>query len=94
MKKLLFIFAFLAWMVPAIAQTPEEIVSRMEAELDKHENDGVIMTVDVKIPILGSMTTTSWMLGEKMRMNARMLGVDIYTAAFYFSTTARMGRPR
>ena len=79
MKRLLSLLALLAWAVPALAQTPEEILSRMEAELTRHENDGVIMTVDVKIPLLGTMTTKSWMLGDKMRMDARMLGVDIIT---------------
>ena len=57
MKKLLSIFSFLAFAAIAVAQTPQEIISRMEAELDKHENDGVVMTVDVKIPIIGTMST-------------------------------------
>ena len=55
MKKLLSIIAFIAFAGVAIAQTPEEIISRMEAEMAKHdEKEGLAMTMDMKIPILGT----------------------------------------
>ena len=74
-----FLLLAIAFAVAALAQTPEEIVSRMEAEMDKHENDGIIMTVDVKIPILGTMTTKTYSLGDKLRVEGKMMGVDIVT---------------
>ena len=49
MKKLLSIIFFVALAAVAVAQTPQEIVSRMQAEMDKHdESEGIAMTMDVK----------------------------------------------
>ena len=79
MKHLVTFLSAIAFAVAALAQTPEEIVSRMEAEMDKHDNDGIIMTVDVKIPILGTMTTKTYSLGDKLRVEGKMMGVDIVT---------------
>ncbi|MBR5019119.1 MAG: hypothetical protein IKX53_05730 [Bacteroidales bacterium] len=79
MKHFVTVLSAIAFAVAALAQTPEEIVSRMEAEMDKHENDGIIMTVDVKIPILGTMTTKTYALGDKLRVEGKMMGVDIVT---------------
>lgn len=79
MKKLLSIISFLAFAAIAVAQTPQEIISRMEAELDKHENEGVIMTIDAKVPIVGTMSTKTYTLGNKTRAEAEMLGVSIVT---------------
>ena len=36
-------------------------------------------TVDVKIPVLGTMTTESFALGDKVRLEAEMMGVQIIT---------------
>ena len=69
----------LAVAVLALAQTPQEIVSRMEKEMDKHEKDGMSMVVDVKVPILGTMTTKASFLGDRCRIEASMMGVDIIT---------------
>ncbi|MGX8708365.1 MAG: hypothetical protein ACSW72_06380, partial [Bacteroidales bacterium] len=63
------------------AQTPEEIFARMEAEIDKHEKDGVVMTVDVRIPLLGTMSSKVYSLDDKMRVEAKMMGVQIITWA-------------
>lgn len=65
--------------VMAFAQTPEEIVARMEEEMNKHENDGLVMVIDVKIPILGTMSTTSYSLGKKTRVEGEMSGVKFIT---------------
>lgn len=79
LKKLFNIICFIAMVAVAVAQTPQEIISRMEAELDKHENEGIIMTIDVKVPIVGSMSTRSYTLGDKTRIEANMMGADIIT---------------
>ena len=69
MKKLLSIIAFIAFAGIVIAQTPEEIISRMEAEMAKHdEKEGLAMTMDMKIPILGTFSSRTYTLGDKYRI--------------------------
>ena len=51
MRKLIFLISALLCSAAALAQTPEEILSRMETAMAAHEKDGIVMTVDVKIPI-------------------------------------------
>ena len=64
----------------AMAQTAEEIVSRMAAEMSKHkENEGVSMTMDMKIIIIGTVTSRSYVLGDKMRVEANRDGHDFVT---------------
>ena len=69
MKKMLSIITFIAFAGIAIAQTPEEIISRMEAEMAKHdEKEGLAMTMDMKIPILGTFSSRTYTLGDKYRI--------------------------
>ena len=79
MKKLLSIIFFVAMAAVAVAQTPQEIISRMETEMEKHEKEGIIMTVDAKISILGTVTTKTYSLGDKMRSEGKMMGIEIIT---------------
>ncbi len=79
MKKALSFLASILFAVVSFAQTPQEIVSRMEEEMNKHENDGVAMTVDLKIPILGTVSSKTYAIGEKARIEAEMMGVAIIT---------------
>ena len=79
MKKLLSIITFIVFGALAIAQTPQQIVSQMETELEKHESDGVVMDIDVKIPILGTMTTKTYTLGDKARIEGEAMGVKVIT---------------
>ena len=79
MKKLFGIICFVVMTGFTLAQTPQEIISRMETELDKHESEGIIMTLDVKVPILGTMTTKTYTLGNKTRADAVIMGADIVT---------------
>lgn len=80
MKKLFAtLFAVVAFVAVAIAQTPQEIVSRMETEMGKLEKQGVVMMADAKIPIFGTMTTKTYTLGNKSRSEGAMLGVEIVT---------------
>ena len=53
--------------VMALAQTPKEIVSRMEEAMEKHEKEGIVMTMDIKI------------LGDKYKSEGGMMGVKIVT---------------
>ena len=69
MKKLFSIIAFIAMAAVAVAQTPEEIISRMEAEMAKHdEKEGLAMTLEMKIPILGTFSSRTYTLGDKYRI--------------------------
>lgn len=79
LKKLFSIICFLGMAGVLVAQTPKEILSRMDAEMDKHDKEGIIMTVDAKAPILGTMTTKTYTLGDKARVEANIMGVDIIT---------------
>ena len=79
MKRFLTFFISIAASAMAFAQTPEEILAKMEAMMDQHENDGVYMIVDIKIPILGTMSTKTYARGEKIRLEAEAMGVAITT---------------
>lgn len=79
LKRLFSIICFLGMAGVLVAQTPQEILSRMDAEMDKHDKEGIIMTVDAKAPILGTMTTKTYTLGDKARVEANIMGVDIIT---------------
>ncbi len=81
MKKIISFIVALGWAVMAFAQTPEEIISRMEQVMAEHEKDGIIMTMDIKIPILGTASTTTYILGDKFKMKGTVAGADIVTWA-------------
>lgn len=71
MKKLIAIISFIAMATAAMAQTAEEIVSRMDAEMSKHDDsEGIAMTMDIKMIIIGTISSRSYVLGDKMRVEA------------------------
>jgi len=74
MKRLFCILTALAEAFIAFAQTPQEILARMEAEMEKHEGEGMIMTVDTKVPVLGTVAIKSYTLGNKARIETEMKG--------------------
>ena len=66
--------------VAAYAQTAEEIVARMDAAMEQvSAENGFRMTMDIKIPILGTMSSDAWSLGDKMRLEAQMMGKKLVT---------------
>ena len=77
MKKLLGLFTALLLALGAFAQTPEEIISRMEKEMEKHYEEGIVMTVDFKVPLLGNMTTKTYAKGDRLYLEGKMTGVDV-----------------
>ena len=73
MKRILTcIAAFLASVAMMTAQTPEEIISRMEAEMDKADQTGIAFTMDIKIPIIGTTSARINMHGEKSRTDVSL----------------------
>lgn len=80
MKKLIAIISFIALATAAMAQTAEEIVSRMEAEMSKHnESEGFAMTMDIKMIFIGTISSRSYVLGDKMRIEASRDGNNFVT---------------
>ena len=80
MKKLIAIISFIALATTAMAQTAEEIVSRMNAEISKHnESEGFAITMDMKIILVGTISSRSYVLGDKMRIEANKDGKDFVT---------------
>ena len=77
MKRLLCFLAVLSWGIAAMAQTPLEIVARMEEAMSQHEKDGLAMTVDTKIPIIGAVSVKTASLGDKIRVETSMKGVKV-----------------
>lgn len=74
MKRIFILAAALLVAASAFAQTPDEIISRMESVIAGKQKDGVVMTMDMKIPIVGTISSTSYILGEKLRVEAEMKG--------------------
>ena len=80
MKRIIAIISFIALATVAMAQTAEEIVSRMDAEMSKHnESEGFAMTMDVKMIFIGTISSRSYVLGDKMRIEANRDGKDFVT---------------
>ena len=80
MKRIIALFAACALAVTAFAQTADEIVAKMDEVMDGLTVEkGFRMTMDIKIPILGTMSTDAWVLGEKMRMEADIKGSKLIT---------------
>lgn len=80
MKKIIAIISFIALATTAMAQTAEEIVSRMNAEMSKHnESEGFAITMDMKIILVGTISSRSYILGDKMRIEANKDGKDFIT---------------
>lgn len=51
-----------------LAQTPEEVVERMSAELSKGDSLGMSFDFVMSIPILGEFRSTNYTLGDKLKM--------------------------
>lgn len=80
MKKIIAIISFIALVTSAMAQTAEEIITRMDAEMSKHnESEGFAMTMDMKIIFIGTISSRSYILGDKMRIEANRDGKDFIT---------------
>ena len=80
MKRFFALLTALTLAVAAYAQTAEEIVARMDASMEQvSAENGFRMTMDIKIPILGTMSSDAWSLGDKMRLEAQMMGKKLVT---------------
>lgn len=70
MRKLfLIITALIACAVALQAQTPQEIVARMDAEMAKADQQGMAVTMEIGIPILGKASSRMMLLGDNSRLD-------------------------
>lgn len=74
MKRIACLLALLASSLCLMAQTPQEIVARMSETMEARESEGVYMIVDVRVPIIGTVSSKTWILGEKTRIESKILG--------------------
>ncbi len=80
MKRFFALLTALTLAVAAYGQTAEEIVARMDAAMEQvSAENGFRMTMDIKIPILGTLSSDAWSLGDKMRLEAQMMGKKLVT---------------
>ncbi|MBO6081409.1 MAG: hypothetical protein J6P46_00085 [Bacteroidales bacterium] len=68
MKRILIcIAALLASVAISFAQTPEEIIERMDSEMKKADEMGLSITMDLTIPIIGKTSAAMRVRGDKIR---------------------------
>ena len=60
--------------VAAFGQTAQEIVSKMEQVMDQNRNSGMEMTFEMKLPLIGTVSTKSYILGDKYRLEMEQDG--------------------
>lgn len=61
------IAALLASLAISFAQTPEEIIERMDSEMKKADEMGLAITMDLTIPIIGKTSAAMRVRGDKSR---------------------------
>jgi len=80
MKKVFIsIIAALLTATAIFAQTPEEVIARMDQETARFETEGFSMVMDMKIPILGSFPTQMYTLGKKYKAIIEVKGKKAIT---------------
>ena len=52
------------------AQTPQEIIARMDQEKSRVDKEGFSMVMEMKLPLLGTFSTKVFSLGDKYKMLA------------------------
>ena len=60
-------FALAAPSLTLSAQTPEEIITKMEQELKRSDTEGLYMAMEMKIPLVGTIPSRVYSLGKKAR---------------------------
>lgn len=66
MRKLMLMLSVALMSVMTLhAQTTDEIISRMESEFEKHQPEGVVMTMVIKIALVGDIPVNIKTLGDK-----------------------------
>lgn len=72
MKRIFLIICFIGATIASMnlrAQTPEEVIERMNAEFRKGDSLGMSFDFMMSIPILGEFRTTNYTLGDKLKID-------------------------
>lgn len=87
MKKILICIctAFFACSICLYAQTPEEIVQKMDEQLARADAEGFTMDFSMKMPIVGTIKSHNMIRGHKMRME--ILNAEVPTVTWTDETT-------
>lgn len=68
MRKLFIsLFSILVACTSIFAQTTEEILARMDKEVDRFDAEGFFMYMEIKLPIIGAAGTDVYILGDKYK---------------------------
>ena len=67
-RVILSLFTVVAASAALLAQTPEEVIARMEEETSRFDKEGFSMIMEIKMPIIGTVGTTVYNLGNKYKM--------------------------
>mgnify|MGYP002624392753 FL=1 len=68
MKRIVVFLLAACCAAPALlAQTPQEIITRMNQECSRFDTEGVSVVMDMKMPILGTFSTQMYTLGDKVK---------------------------
>ena len=81
MKRILSLLCSLVLASAAVfAQTPEEIIARMDEAMEQHDSrSGLAMTMEMKIFILGTFSTDVKTRGDKIRMETNAADKHLIT---------------
>lgn len=66
------LFATLVAAAALLGQTPEEIIARMDQEMDRFEKDGMSMVMEMKIILVGTVSATMYSVGDKYMIVTEM----------------------
>lgn len=67
MKKILSLLAALACATAVLAQTPQQIIDRMNEKMNSLEPTGIALELEVRVPVIGTITSRVWSLGGKQK---------------------------
>ena len=80
MKKVLIsLFATLFAATALFAQTPQEIIAKMDQETARFDKEGFVMVMDMKISILGTFSSTLYTIGNKNKSITNIKGSTLMT---------------
>lgn len=71
-RTIITLFAALLAATALWAQTPEEILARMDQEVTRFDKEGVNMIMDIKFPLLGTYSTDMHILGDMYKATLRV----------------------
>ena len=74
MKKFFCILTALFTATALFAQTTEEILARMDEQTERFTPEGFSMIMEIKLPILGTVGTTVYILGDKYKLVSEVKG--------------------